>query len=72
MDQAYHKVDIELLIGTVESFYSSRLSPEGMQIVREGVEGIVDALQTLRTVQLTHEDVPFSIAFPDTLNGGRQ
>ena len=56
--------EAELLFEMVRNRYGDRLSAEELEEVRKGVEGIVEAAESLRSVKLGNGTEPFSIFKP--------
>lgn len=54
----------EALQHLVATRYGSRLTPEAAEAVRQGVEGIAQAIAALRAVPLANHDEPFTVLQP--------
>jgi hypothetical protein len=56
--------EAELLFEMVRNRYGDRLSAMELEEVRKGVDGIVEAAESLRSVKLGNGTEPFSIFKP--------
>ncbi|MEE8354292.1 MAG: hypothetical protein V3S09_00560 [Candidatus Bathyarchaeia archaeon] len=56
--------EAELLFEMVRNRYEDRLSAKELEEVRKGVDGIVEAAESLRSVKLGNGTEPFSIFKP--------
>ena len=54
----------DFLFEMVKDRYGDRLTADELEEVRKGVEGIVEAAETLRSVKLGNGTEPFSIFKP--------
>ena len=52
------KVEVEALFKLVQSRYGGRLSAYELEEVRKGVEAIVEAVESMRSVKLSNSDEP--------------
>ena len=56
--------EVEERFNIVKRLYGDRLTSEELDEVRKGVEGIVEAAESLRAVKLENGDEPFSVFVP--------
>ena len=56
--------EVESLLAIVRSHYGDRLTPEQLESVRQGIEGIVAAARALRSVRLENSDEPLQPFVP--------
>lgn len=57
-DDARATDEVEILMGLIKTRYGDRLTPEQMDGVRLGVQGVVEAVTALRAVRLANADEP--------------
>ena len=62
-DETINK-EVDERFNIVKRLYGDRLTPEELDEVRKGVEGIVEAAESLRAVKLENGDEPFSVFVP--------
>ena len=55
------KKEVDERFNIVKRLYGDRLTSEELDEVRKGVEGIVEAAESLRAVKLENGDEPFSV-----------
>jgi len=53
------QAEIDALFALVQRRYGSRLTPEELEGVRKGVQGVVEGARALRAVRLGNADEPF-------------
>jgi hypothetical protein len=56
--------EVERLFALVRERYGDRLTPDQLDEVRKGVEGVVAAARALRAVKLENADEPFPPFIP--------
>lgn len=56
--------EVDIMFNAVKQRYGDRLSPEELEEVRKGVEGVVKAAGALRSVTLDNGAEPFSVFTP--------
>lgn len=56
--------EVDERFNIVKRLYGDRLTSEELDEVRKGVEGIVEAAESLRAVKLENGDEPFSVFVP--------
>ena len=61
--------EVEERFNMVKGLYGDRLDDEQLEEVRQGIEGIVAASQTLRAVKLENGDEPYSVFTPYRAEG---
>ena len=61
--------EVEERFKMVKGLYGDRLDDEQLEEVRQGIEGIVAASQTLRAVKLENGDEPYSVFTPYRAEG---
>ncbi|MCH8109498.1 MAG: hypothetical protein IIB15_05155 [Chloroflexi bacterium] len=62
-DETINK-EVDERFNIVKRLYGDRLTSEELDEVRKGVEGIVEAAESLRAVKLENGDEPFSVFVP--------
>ena len=58
------RAEVEALFALVRERYGDRLTPEQLDGVKKGVEGIVKAARALRAVRLENSDEPMQPFVP--------
>ena len=58
------RAEVEALFALVRERYGDRLTPEQLDGVKKGVEGIVKAVRALRAVRLENADEPMQPFVP--------
>ena len=58
------RAEAEALFALVRERYGDRLTPEQLDSVRQGIEGIVKATRALRAVRLENSDEPMQPFVP--------
>lgn len=53
------KREVAMMFNAVKRRYGDRLSQQELEEVRKGVEGVVEALEALRSAKLDNGDGPF-------------
>ena len=61
--------EVEERFKMVKGLYGDRLDDEQLEAVRQGIEDIVAASQTLRAVSLENSDEPYSVFTPYRAEG---
>ena len=56
--------EVDERFNIVKRLYGDRLTSEELDEVRKGVEGIVEAAESMRAVKLENGDEPFSVFVP--------
>ena len=56
--------EVDERFNIVKRLYGDRLTAEELDEVRKGVEGIVEAAESMRAVKLENGDEPFSVFVP--------
>ena len=62
-DETINK-EVDERFNIVKRLYGDRLTSEELDEVRKGVEGIVEAAESMRAVKLENGDEPFSVFVP--------
>jgi hypothetical protein len=57
-DDARMTDEVEILMALIKARYGDRLTPEQVDGVRLGVQGVVEAVTALRAVRLANADEP--------------
>ena len=63
-DEQHATPESEALMHLIRQRYGYRMTSEGLEEVRKGVEGITQAAAALRVVRLNQSDEPFSLCVP--------
>ncbi len=61
--------EVEERFKMVKGLYGDRLDDEQLEEVRQGIEDVVAASQTLRAVRLENSDEPYSVFTPYRAEG---
>ena len=64
MAEGHGSSETELLFSLVRQRYGARLTPAELEEVRRDVEGIVQAAEALRAIELGNSDEPYALFVP--------
>ncbi len=68
-DSSEIQAEVDALFALVRRRYGSRLTPDELEGVRKGVQGLVEGARALRAVRLDNADEPFQPFAPFRADG---